>query len=61
VYERLETPPVLLTFALLKRNGRFLATTGFKTEAGLSDGGRDKDVTLQRYVVQRHVTQFRIL
>jgi len=43
IYEQKESPGVALSFQILKENKRFLATTGFMQDAGLSEEGREKD------------------
>ena len=43
IYEQKESVGVELTFQLLKQNKRFLATTGFMQDVGMSEEGRDKD------------------
>ena len=43
IYEQKDSVGVELTFQLLKQNKRFLATTGFMQDVGMSEEGRDKD------------------
>ena len=43
IYEQKESAGVELTFQLLKQNKRFLATTGFMQDVGMSEEGKDKD------------------
>ena len=43
IYEQKESAGVELTFALLRHHKRFLATTGFMQDVGMSEEGKDKD------------------
>jgi len=43
IYDAKESQPVEFTFAILRQNKRFLATTGFMQDVGLSEEGRGKD------------------
>ena len=43
IYEQKDSPGVELTFQLLRQNKRFLATTGFMQDVGMSEEGKDKD------------------
>ena len=43
IYEQKESAGVELTFQLLKQNKRFLATTGFMQDVGMSEEGKEKD------------------
>jgi len=43
IYDSKESVPVELAFSVLRQNKRFLATTGFMQDVGLSEEGRDKD------------------
>ena len=43
IYDSKESVPIEFTFNILRQNKRFLATTGFMQDVGLSEEGRDKD------------------
>lgn len=43
IYDSKESVPIEFTFNILRQNKRFLATTGFMQDVGLSEEGREKD------------------
>jgi dynein heavy chain 1 len=43
IYDSKESVPIEFTFKILRENKRFLATTGFMQDVGLSEDGREKD------------------